>query len=107
MATEELTDIDALRRRFARGIHITSTWNITPATTLTIEAANEKTTTHNTAVDINEQISGWDGSTVFRGPILNSFYSTTATVGVPRATASHRLDPAASTATSHVASFTS
>jgi hypothetical protein len=70
-----------------RGIHITSTWNLTPATTLTIEAANEKTTTHVTAVDINEQVSGWDGQTVFRGPILNSFYSTTATAGATSASA--------------------
>ena len=44
-----------------------------------LEAANEKTKTHNTAVDINEQVSGWDGQTVFRGPVLNSFYSLTAT----------------------------
>jgi hypothetical protein len=70
-----------------RGIHITSTWKITNSTTLTIEGANEKTNTHNTAVDVNEQLSGWDGQTVFRGPVLNSFYSTNATAGVTSASA--------------------
>jgi hypothetical protein len=71
-----------------RGIHITTTWKITPSTTLTVEGANEKTKTHNTAVDINEAVSGWDGQTVFRGPVLNAFYSTNATAGVTSAASS-------------------
>jgi outer membrane receptor for ferric coprogen and ferric-rhodotorulic acid len=52
-----------------RGIHLTGTWRITDSTSLTIEGSNDKTTTHGAGANINENFSGWDGSTVFRGPL--------------------------------------
>jgi hypothetical protein len=64
-----------------RGIHLTGTWRITDSTSLTIEGSNDKTTTHGAGANINENFSGWDGSTVFRGPIVGSMYPTNATAG--------------------------
>jgi hypothetical protein len=64
-----------------RGLTATMTWKITNTTDFTLEASHEMRQAHSVGTGFDEYISGWDGQTVFRGPITNAMYSTNATVG--------------------------
>jgi hypothetical protein len=77
-------DNDGWRNReftHTRGITGTITWKITNTTDFTLEASHEMRQAHSVGTGMDEYISGWDGNTVFRGPITNAMYSTNATLG--------------------------
>jgi hypothetical protein len=65
----------------SRGITLTSTWKVTNSTELTLEVSGDHSAFHTVGGGMDEYVSGWDGSTVFRGPINNAMYSTNATIG--------------------------
>jgi hypothetical protein len=64
-----------------RGLSLAATYKVSAATELRIDASNEKRTQHTAGPGWYEFVSGWDGNTVFRGPVTNSMRSTTATLG--------------------------
>jgi hypothetical protein len=64
-----------------RGITGTITWKITNTTDFTLEASHEMRQAHSVGTGFDEYISGWDGNTVFRGPITNAMLSTNGTAG--------------------------
>jgi hypothetical protein len=68
-------------RQTTRGLTFTSTYKIGTSGDLRLEMSNEKRQQHTVGVGWDEFLSGWDGQTVFRGPMLNSIQSTNATVG--------------------------
>jgi len=65
--------------RTSRGLHITTTWRIGDRTNLTIEGSIDKATTHSNGITITENFSGWDGTTVVRGPVTNTIVGGAAT----------------------------
>ncbi len=75
---------DGWRNREAtvtRGLTGTMTWKITSTTDFTIEVSHESKQAHSVGTGFDEYISGWDGVTVFRGPITNAMLTTNATLG--------------------------
>jgi hypothetical protein len=77
-------DNDGWRNReftHTRGITGTMTWKLTNTTSFTLEGSHEMRQAHSVGTGFDEYISGWDGKTVFRGPITNAMFSTNATVG--------------------------
>jgi hypothetical protein len=77
-------DNDGWRNReftHTRGLTGTITWRITNTTDFTLEASHEMRQAHSVGTGMDEYISGWDGNTVFRGPVTNAMLSTNATVG--------------------------
>ncbi len=70
-----------LDMRKTRGLNLTGTFRPTGATELRLEASTEKNQSHNVGAGWDEYVSGWDGRTVFRGPITNSMLSTDGTPG--------------------------
>jgi len=67
----------------SRGIHITTTWRIGDRTNLTVEGSYDKATTHSNGITISENFSGWDGTTVLRGPITTSILGGAMTDASP------------------------
>lgn len=67
--------------RKTRGLDVTATYRATDSTEIRVEASTEKNQSHNVGAGWDEYISGWDGRTVFRGPITNSMISPDATPG--------------------------
>ncbi|MEN9661142.1 MAG: hypothetical protein RL324_91 [Verrucomicrobiota bacterium] len=65
-----------------RGLTGTMTWKLTNTTDFTLEASHEMKQAHSVGTGFDEYISGWDGVTVFRGPITNAMLSTNATPGL-------------------------
>jgi len=56
----------------SRGLHVTTTWRIGDRTNLVVEGSIDKATTNSLGITINENFSGWDGTTVFRGPVTSA-----------------------------------
>lgn len=63
------------------GIAASGTYRISDQSELRIVANNDTTRRNNPGVDVLDQLSGWDGATVFSGPITNQQLSTNATAG--------------------------
>jgi hypothetical protein len=77
-------DNDSWRNReftHTRGLTGTITWKITNTTDFTLEASHDMRQAHSVGTGFDEYISGWDGITVFRGPITNAMISTNGTAG--------------------------
>jgi outer membrane receptor protein involved in Fe transport len=77
-------DNDGWRAReftHTRGLTAAMTWKITSTTDFTLEGSHEMRQAHSVGTGFDEYISGWDGITVFRGPITNAMLSTNATPG--------------------------
>ena len=81
LVQSDLRHYKIMDRQKTKGIAINLNIDLTPTTTLTLDASHEWNGSHNVGSGYDEYISGWDGVTVFRGPITNSMRSTTATVG--------------------------
>jgi hypothetical protein len=64
-----------------RGLSGTLTWRITNSTDLSLDVSHEMKQAHVVGNGYDDHASGWDGVTVFRGPITNAMFSTNATVG--------------------------
>jgi outer membrane receptor protein involved in Fe transport len=64
-----------------RGLSGTLTWRLTNTTDLSIDVSHEMKQGHVVGNGYDDHASGWDGVTVFRGPITNAMFSTNATVG--------------------------
>ena len=65
------------------GITAGAGYLIKPKTELRIEGAYDSTLRNNDTNSIFDSISGWDGTTVFRGPVTNAIFGTQAAPGVP------------------------
>jgi outer membrane receptor for ferric coprogen and ferric-rhodotorulic acid len=68
--------------RSSRGLTVTGTWKATNSTDITLEGSIEKNLFHTVGGGMDEHLSGWDGSTVFRGPLTNSMISANGTAGL-------------------------
>ncbi len=64
-----------------RGLSGTLTWKITNTTDFSLDVSHEMKQAHVVGNGYDDHASGWDGVTVFRGPITNAMYSSNATVG--------------------------
>lgn len=59
-----------------KGITATASYLIRPKTELRVEGAYDRTERNIPAVSIFDGVTGWDGVTVFRGPVTNAIYGT-------------------------------
>lgn len=59
-----------------KGVTVTGSYLITPKTELRLEAARDYTARNNPQSNLFDNVSGWDGRTVFRGPITNAIWGT-------------------------------
>jgi outer membrane receptor for ferric coprogen and ferric-rhodotorulic acid len=66
-----------------KGITATASYLLRPKTELRIEGAYDDTQRNNDTNSIFDSLSGWDGVTVFRGPVSNAIFGTQAVAGVP------------------------
>jgi hypothetical protein len=66
-----------------KGVTATASYLIRPKTELRIEGAYDRTERNIPAVSIFDGVTGWDGVTVFRGPVTNAIYGTQAAAGAP------------------------
>ncbi|WP_414660373.1 hypothetical protein [Horticoccus sp. 23ND18S-11] len=57
-----------------KGITVTGSYLLTPKTELRIEGAYDYTRRNNPQVNLFDNVSGWDGVTVLRGPITNAVW---------------------------------
>lgn len=57
-----------------KGITVAAAYMITPKTELRVEGAYDHTKRNNPQVNLFDNVSGWDGRTVFRGPITNALW---------------------------------
>ena len=64
-----------------RGLSGTLTWRLTNTTDLSLDLSHEMKQGHVVGNGYDDHASGWDGVTVFRGPVTNAMFSTNATVG--------------------------
>ncbi len=65
-----------------RGLSIAATYKVGATSELRLDANNEKRQSHTAGPGWFEFVSGWDGTTVFRGPMTNSMRSTNGTPGL-------------------------
>ena len=65
-----------------KGITATGSYLVTPKTELRVEGAYDRTERNIPAVSIFDGVTGWDGVTVFRGPVTNLIYGTQTAPGV-------------------------
>lgn len=72
-------------RNIVKGMTATATLKLTNSTNLTVEGVVDYQSRHNPQILFVDNFSGWDGSTVFRGPITNAMVSTNGTAGSPNA----------------------
>ena len=72
-----------MRQQFEKikGVTLTGTYRLSSKTELRIEGENTKIMRTNPTYPMLDQISGWDGKTVFNGPLSNAQVSSTATPG--------------------------
>jgi outer membrane receptor protein involved in Fe transport len=70
-----------LDMRRTRGLTVTGTYLPTRTTEIRVEASTERNESHTVGAGWDEYISGWDGHTVFRGPITNAMISPDAAPG--------------------------
>ncbi|MEN9633942.1 MAG: hypothetical protein RL077_2346 [Verrucomicrobiota bacterium] len=64
-----------------KGLTFTGSFKLTPTTDIKLDMSTDQALRHNPTTLLFDVLSGWDGSTVFRGPITNAMLSATATVG--------------------------
>lgn len=64
-----------------KGVTVTGTYRLTPKTELRLEGESTIVRRSNPVITPLDNLSGWDGVTVFNGPISNPMLSTTATPG--------------------------
>lgn len=64
-----------------KGITVTGTYRLSPRTEFRLEGENTKVMRTNPTFPMLDQLSGWDGVTVFDGPLTNAMVSSTATPG--------------------------
>ena len=65
-----------------KGITATASYLLRPKTELRVEGAYDNTKRNNDTNSIFDSLSGWDGVTVFRGPISNAIFGTQTAPGV-------------------------
>ncbi|MES2694867.1 MAG: hypothetical protein V4773_15445 [Verrucomicrobiota bacterium] len=69
-----------------KGLTVTASYMLAKKTELRVEGAYDYTRRNNPQSNLFDNISGWDGVTVFRGPITNAIWgSQSATPGTPNA----------------------
>ncbi len=69
-----------------KGLTVTGSYMLTPRTELRVEGAYDYTRRNNPQVNLFDNVSGWDGRTVFRGPITNAIWGNqSATPGAANA----------------------
>jgi outer membrane receptor for ferric coprogen and ferric-rhodotorulic acid len=66
-----------------KGATATAAYLLTPKTELRVEGAYDSTQRNNDTNSIFDSLSGWDGATVFRGPVTNAILGTQTTPGSP------------------------
>lgn len=66
-----------------KGVTATASYLIRPKTELRIEGAYDRTERNIPAVSIFDGVTGWDGVTVFSGPVTNAIYGTQTAPGTP------------------------
>lgn len=64
-----------------KGITLAGTYRLSPKTEFRIEGETTKVMRTNPTFPMLDQVSGWDGVTVFNGPLSNAMVSSTATPG--------------------------
>lgn len=69
-------------KQATRGLSFAATFKLNAGGEVRLDLSNEKRDQHTVGSGWDEFISGWDGATVFRGPMTNSIRSTNATLGV-------------------------
>ena len=72
-----------MREEFSKinGLTVAGTYRISPKTEFRVEGESTKVRRTNPTFPPLDQVSGWDGVTVFNGPLTNAQLSTTATPG--------------------------
>lgn len=73
-----------LRGEFSKvkGVTVAGTYKFSDKTELRLEAFHDKTERSNPAGPFFDNVSGWDGTTIFDGPITNQMLSNNGTPGV-------------------------
>jgi outer membrane receptor protein involved in Fe transport len=73
------------RREFEKlkGVTVAGSYRIDSKTELRVEGSTELTERTNPQISLYDAISGWDGVTVFDGPITNAMFPSGATPGAP------------------------
>jgi hypothetical protein len=66
-----------------KGLTATGSYRLTPKTELRLEGAYDRVQRSLPATAIIDGVTGWDGITVFRGPVTNAVFGTQTTPGVP------------------------
>lgn len=66
-----------------KGVTVTGSYLVRPKTELRLEGAYDRTERNIPAVSIFDGVTGWDGVTVFRGPVTNALYGTQTAAGAP------------------------
>ncbi|MEY2877742.1 MAG: hypothetical protein RLZZ15_122, partial [Verrucomicrobiota bacterium] len=66
-----------------RGVTATASYLVRPKTELRVEGAYDRTERTIPPVSIFDGVTGWDGVTVFRGPVTNAILGTQTAAGVP------------------------
>ena len=68
-----------------KGVTVTGSYLVRPKTELRVEGAYDRTERSIPPVVVFDGVTGWDGVTVFRGPVTNAIYGTQTVPGVPNA----------------------
>ena len=66
-----------------QGVTAGASYLVKPKTELRVEGAYDSTKRNNDTNSIFDSLSGWDGVTVFRGPVTNAIFGTQANPGAP------------------------
>jgi hypothetical protein len=69
-------------KQATRGLSLASTYKLNTGGEIRLDLSNEKRDQHTVGTGWDEFISGWDGATVFRGPLTNSMRSTNTALGL-------------------------
>lgn len=75
------------RREFEKikGVTVAGSYLVRPKTELKLEASSDQIARTNPQLSLFDIVSGWDGRTVFNGPITNAMLPSGSTPGVPNA----------------------
>lgn len=75
------------RREFEKikGGTVAASYLIRPKTELRLEGSAELSARTNPQISLYDAVSGWDGRTVFNGPITNAMFPSGTTAGAPNA----------------------
>ena len=66
-----------------KGVTAGGSYLLAPKTEIRLEGAYDRTQRNNPTMSIYDSITGWDGVTVFRGPISNAMLGTQTVPGTP------------------------